>query len=122
MVFLPGWRIMQPVMPAQPAQDFLQQADACMADVQARLDVFDPDELEADLASGVLKITFAQGGNCVLNRQSAASQIWLAEGASAWHFTRDDDTGAWLDTKGRGTLIEILAQIVARRLGRAVRL
>lgn len=103
------------------AHDFLQQAEAYMRSLQARLDQFDPDDLEADLSSGVLKIAFADGKNCILNRQSAAAQIWLAEGASAWHFRRTE-TGEWIDTKGRGGLRSILAGILTRRLGRPVEL
>lgn len=91
-----------------------------MQQVQARLDSFDPDELEADLAGGVLRIAFADGRNCIMNRQSAANQIWLAEGASAWHFEFDPVRNEWLDTKGRGELPRILADILSRRLGRPV--
>lgn len=87
-----------------------------------QLDLFDPDELEADLAQGVLKITFADRRVCVLNRQAAANQIWLAEGASAWHFEFSPDRNAWLDTKGRGELTAILAKVVGDRLGRKVTL
>jgi CyaY protein len=101
---------------------FLQRADSYMADLQRQLDAFDPDELEADLALGVLKITFADGRKCIMNRQTAAHQIWLAEGASAWHFTFAPDTGQWLDTKGRGSLVAVLADILSRRLGRAIAL
>lgn len=102
--------------------DFLQVAEQVLSRIQRSLDSFDPDELEADLAGGVLRITFADRRTCILNRQSAASQIWLAEGASAWHFANDPTTGAWLDTKGRGELVAILADVVSRRLGRSVRL
>lgn len=101
-------------------QKFLQLAEACMKSVQARLDEFDPDELEADFANGVVRITFADGRNCILNRQAAAQQIWLAEGAEAWHFTHSPEADAWLDTKGRGELRSILAGIVGRRLGRRI--
>ena len=101
-------------------QEFLQHAEACMQAILAKLDAFDPDELEADLSAGVLRITFADSRNCILNRQSAAHQIWLAEGASAWHFARDPVSGAWNDTKGRGGLPQILNGILSRRLGRAV--
>ncbi|MBL8748628.1 MAG: iron donor protein CyaY [Planctomycetes bacterium] len=101
---------------------FLQHADACMKELLAKLDGFDPDELEADLAGGVLRIAFADGRNCILNRQAAAHQIWLAEGASAWHFVRSAESNAWTDTKGRGDLRQILGEIVGRRLGRSVRL
>lgn len=102
--------------------DFLQAAEQALKSIQASLDTFDPDELEADLAGGVLRITFADRRNCILNRQSAASQIWLAEGASAWHFAIDPDSGSWVDTKGRGELKAILAEVITRRLGRPVRL
>ena len=104
-----------------PDQEFLHHAEACMRDLLTRLDSFDPDELEADWSSGVLKISFPDGRNCILNRQSAASQIWLAEGASAWHFVRGQD-GTWTDTKGRGELRTILGEVLSRRLGRAIRL
>ena len=43
-------------------QDFLQAADALMNDLLAKLDTFDPDELEADAAAGVIKMAFASGG------------------------------------------------------------
>ncbi len=97
---------------------FQSQADECLRSLQLRLDAFDPDELEADLASGVLKIAFADGRTCVLNRQSAARQIWMAEGASAWHF-HPEPSGQWMDTKGRGELRSILAGVIGRRLGRS---
>jgi frataxin-like iron-binding protein CyaY len=55
-----------------------------------------------------------------LNRQSAVNQIWMAEGATAWHFAQDP-RGEWVDTKGRGTLPTILGDVVSRQLGRPVR-
>lgn len=106
---------------SESEQTFQTQADAYLRALQLRLDAFDPDELEADLSSGVLKITFADKRSCVLNRQSAARQIWMAEGASAWHFL-PDESGQWNDTKGRGPLGAILAEVVSKRLGRPVTL
>jgi frataxin-like iron-binding protein CyaY len=89
-------------MTASGNADFLQQAEACFRRILAALDRFDPD-----------------GKNCVLNRQAAANQLWLAEGASAWHFAMAED-GQWLDTKGRGPLPQVLADVLSRRLGRRV--
>jgi len=117
-----GCRGVHPVqMPGRADDDFLLHADACLGQLVKTLDAFDPDELEADLAGGVLRIAFPDGRICILNRQAAASQIWLAEGASAWHFTRGPQ-GEWVDTKGRGTLPSILSSVLSRRLGRAVHL
>lgn len=109
-------------MTTAPEPDFLRHVDECFRRLLATLDRFDPDELEADLAGGVLRLQFADGRNCILNRQSAANQIWLAEGASAWHFERDPSSGEWCDTRGRGELRRILAEILTRRLGRPVAL
>ncbi|MCA8948751.1 MAG: iron donor protein CyaY [Planctomycetes bacterium] len=100
--------------------DFLRRSTRCLDDIQAALDDFDPDELEADHAAGVLKITFADGRHCVLNRQAAASQIWLAEGASAWHFAFDAERDGWFDTKARGELKAILGEVLTRKLGRTI--
>jgi CyaY protein len=103
-------------------QQFIQLCDQEMADILDRLDEFDPDELEADLSMGVLRMTFADGRKCIMNRQTAAHQIWLAEGARAWHFSRDAARQCWVDTKGQGELRPILASILSTRLGRAVEL
>jgi CyaY protein len=105
---------------AEDEHDYLRRAEECMQAILRKLDTFDPDELETDLAAGVLKIAFADGRNCILNRQTPARQIWLAEGASAWHFTFDG--AAWIDTKGRGELLAILGGILTRKLGRAIAL
>lgn len=112
------WRIID-AMTTDADQRFLRQAEDCMSDLLRRLDDLDPDELEADTAAGVIKMHFADGSVCVLNRQSAAHQLWLAEGATAWHFAQDG-SGQWLDTKGRGPIEAVLAQLLSRKIGRDI--
>jgi CyaY protein len=102
-------------------QAFLHRAERLVNGIVSVLDRCDPDELEAEVAQGVVKIAFADGSRCILNRQSAARQIWLAEGATAWHFAFDEADQRWIDTKGRGELLSILAGIVCRKLGRPFR-
>jgi len=102
--------------------DFSTRSLECLTAILEALDDFDPDEIEADLAGGVLKIVFADNTACILNRQTAASQIWLAEGAQAWHFSFDQQQANWQDTKGRGELKAILAEVLANRLGRPITL
>ncbi|MBI5852322.1 MAG: iron donor protein CyaY [Planctomycetes bacterium] len=100
---------------------FGKLADAVMARLFAILQDEDPDELDCDLAMGVLTMEFADGKKCVLNRQAAAHQLWLAEGATAWHFALDD-AGRFVDTKGRGELTAVLGDVLSRRLGRRIEL
>lgn len=100
--------------------EFGREADQFMASLFAKLSECDPDELDCDLAMGVLSMTFADQSKCILNRQVAAHQIWLAQGASAWHFAQDPTSGRWLDTKGRGELERVLAEVLARKVGKPV--
>ena len=102
--------------------EFAKEADAFMEGIMQALVEFDPDEVDPDLAMGVLTMEFADGSKCIMNRQTAAHQIWLAVGVSAWHFNRDPETGHWLDTKGGGRLEDILAEALTNRLGRPVKL
>jgi CyaY protein len=102
--------------------EFTKAADRYMERVLDQLGAFDPDELDCDLAMGVLSMEFADGTRCIMNRQTAAHQIWLAAGASSWHFAQDPHSGEWLDTKGRGSLTDILAQALSEKLGRRVAL
>lgn len=99
---------------------FEMHADQFMESVLQLLDELDPDDLDSQLAMGVLTMEFEDGSKCIMNRQVAALQIWLAAGASAWHFDYDSDTDSWQDTKGRGTLKAILGEVLSERLGRSV--
>lgn len=99
--------------------EFTKEADHYMEGVLDALAAIDPDELDCDLAMGVLSMEFADGSKCIMNRQTAAHQIWLAVGATAWHFEQAAD-GTWCDTKGRGSLTDVLAAALSERLGRTV--
>lgn len=102
--------------------EFAKEADAFMEGIMRALTELDPDELDPDLAMGVLTMEFADGSKCIMNRQTAAHQIWLAVGVSAWHFDHDPETGQWIDTKGGGHLEQVLAKALTGRLGRPVEL
>ena len=101
--------------------EFVKLADSFMEEILESLIEEDPDELDCDLAMGVLTIEFSDGTKFIMNRQTAAHQIWLAAGASAWHFQRDD-TGEWVDTKGRGPIQSVLEETLSAKLGRPISL
>ena len=101
---------------------FAKQADLAMEAIYEVLATIDPDELDVDLAMGVLSMEFADGSKCIMNRQTAAHQIWLAQGASAWHFAQEKEVEAWVDTKGRGELREILNEVLSTKLGHPISL
>ncbi len=99
---------------------FLQLADTCLDEVASWLEGFDPDEVDFTQSDGVLKIEFPDGVTFVLNRQTAAEQMWFAAGARAWHF---DWTGeAWEDARDGTPLAQCIAAGLSEKLGRKLHL
>lgn len=84
------------------------------------LDLFeniDPDEADVEQAGDVIRIEYRGGSRVVLNTQRPARQLWLAGGASAWHFSYDEATSTWLDDKGRGELYAVLSELTQAAVG-----
>jgi CyaY protein len=103
-------------------QDFLRRADECLARAAERLEAFDPDEVDFSTSDGVVSIEFPDGVRYILNRQTAADQMWLAAGARAWHYGWDAGRGAWLDDRDGHELFERLSRAISAKIGREVAL
>ena len=97
---------------------FLALADAAIERVENWLEDFDPDEVDFASADGVVKIQFADGRTYVLNRQTAADQMWYAAGVRAWHYVWDEGRGEWLCDKDGHELFGMVHSSVAEKLGR----
>lgn len=78
------------------------------------------DALEVELESGVLTLRFEDGVRYVINSHRAAKQIWMAAGASAWHF--DFDGQAWLASKTGDELWSTVERCTSDKLGKAITL
>jgi CyaY protein len=95
-------------------------ADECLEKVAAWLEDFDPDELDFTPSDGVLTMEFADGAKFVLNRQSAAGQMWFAAVTRAWHFDWVEEREAWIDDKEGADLFRRIEEAVSEKLGRPV--
>jgi len=104
------------------AQEYLRSADACLDRVAAWLEDFDPDEVDYATTDGVVTLEFPDGVRYVLNRQAAASQMWFAAGARAWHYDWDAARGTWVDDRDGHDLYARIAEVVSSKIGRAVSL
>lgn len=104
------------------SNDFLHRADQCLERVATWLEAFDPDEVDFSSADGVLTMEFADGARYVLNRQTAADQMWFAAGARAWHYDWDAEASTWKDDRDGHELLERIRESVSEKLGRAVEL
>ena len=92
------------------AGDTLQKLELTLAEVDEALD--------ASLSMGVLTLEFDDGTKFVVNSHRAAGQIWMAAGASAWHFDLKDNQ--WIASKDGAELWALLAAKVGDKLGRAL--
>ncbi len=68
--------------------------------------------------SGVLEIEFSDGSRIVVNRHSAARQIWVAARSGGYHFRWNESD--WVDTREGGELLAALSKLVSEQSGRAV--
>jgi CyaY protein len=68
--------------------------------------------------SGVLELEFADGSRIVVNRHSAARQIWVAARSGGYHFRWDGSD--WVDTREGGELLAALSRLVSEQSNRAV--
>jgi CyaY protein len=80
------------------------------------------DGVDVDLADGILNLEFDEGPKVVVNSHSAARQIWVAANLAASHFSYDEKTERWFDSKTGHELWDRLDTILTERLGHPVKL
>jgi CyaY protein len=84
------------------------------------LDNLTSDAIEAELASDILTIEFADGARYVLNSHRAARQIWLSAERSAWHFDFHAEGKSWVAAKTGDELWATLTRLLSAKLGEPV--
>lgn len=98
--------------------NFQTIAQRTMKEVDEVLGELDPDTLDVDWAGDVMQLCFSDGAVFVLNAHSAAQQIWLAAGTTAWHFDPPTAPGEdWVASKTSEGLKEVLSKVVGEKLG-----
>lgn len=100
--------------------EYLKRADACLEHVATWLEDFDPDEVDFQTTDGVVTLEFPDGQRFVLNRQAAASQMWFAAGARAWHYDWDAGAETWVDDRDGHGLFDCIGRVVSEKIGREV--
>ena len=69
---------------------------------------------------GVLEIEFDDGAKMIVNRHSAARELWVAARSGGFHFRWDGS--AWRDKRSGEEFFAALSALLSRELGRGVRL
>lgn len=99
---------------------FNAAADEMLARIERALDASDA-ALDYEVkAGGVLELEFDDGSKIIINRHSAAREIWVAARAGGFHFKLQD--GQWVDTRDERELIAALSALATQQAGEPVEL
>jgi CyaY protein len=69
---------------------------------------------------GIVEIELEDGAKIIVNRHSAAREIWVAARTGGFHFRWDG--AAWRDTRDGSELFDALSRLLSAALGRGIRL
>src|SRR5215813_10646147 len=90
--------------------DFETQADAMLEKIARFVEASGADCDCETKGTGVLEIEFPDGSRIVVNRHSAAREIWVAAKSGGHHFRYDGS--AWVDTRDRRELLVVLSVLI----------
>ena len=93
--------------------EFESRADAMLEKVARTVEESGVDCDCEPKGSGVLEIEFADRSRIIVNRHSAAQEIWLAAKSGGHHFRFDGS--AWIDTRDGRELIAALSALLAEQ-------
>lgn len=98
---------------------FLQRAESCLARVETLLEAAaDTLDTECSRSGNVLEIELIDNGSkIIVNLQSAMQQVWIAARAGGFHFSFDEASLQWRDTRDGSELFAALARLLSAQGG-----
>lgn len=96
---------------------FYTESSKALRHIDEVLGGLEHEDLDVELAGDVLTLSFANGDRFVINAHSAAEQIWMAAGTTAWHFDLVPERGQWIARKTDDELMATVAKVVQDKLG-----
>jgi CyaY protein len=100
---------------------FFSESSKALRHIDEVLGELEHEHLDLELSGDVLTLGFSNGDKFVINAHSAAEQIWMAAGTTAWHFDYVDERG-WIAHKTDEELMTTVAKVVGDKLGQTVNL
>lgn len=109
-------------------REFLGLADAELAKIenaldrlQASVDVTWDYELKP---GGIIELDLEEGGKIIINRHTAAREIWIAARSGGFHFKPPSTPAGqpWIDTRTGKALAAVLSDCISDQVGEPVSL
>ena len=104
-------------------REFNACADAMLVRIEQALEKSGGDLDFEVKQGGVLELGFANGSKIIINRHTAAREIWIAAKSGGYHFKADSSDGSrWISARDGGELLSVLTRCIAEQSGVAIRL
>ena len=100
--------------------EFEALADAAIAALERAIEATALDVDIQTKGSGVLEVEFADGARIVINRHTAARELWVAARSGGFHFRYED--GQWRDTRDRSEFFAALSRLLTAQGGTPITL
>ena len=100
--------------------EFNRLADTALKQIETALENSGADLDFSMVSSGVLEIELDDGSKIIVNRHSAAQEVWVAARSGGFHFRWDGQ--AWRDTRDSSELMLALSALIARQSGETISL
>jgi CyaY protein len=98
--------------------EFEMLADGALTAVERALEASGVDADTQTKGAGVLEIEFGDGSKIIVNRHTAAREVWVAARSGGFHFRHDGR--AWRDTRDGAELFAALSKLVSAQAGTPV--
>lgn len=99
---------------------FNQLADEMLSRIEALLEGVEADFDFELKPGGVIELDFDEGGKIILNRHTAAREIWIAARSGGFHFKPEGDD--WIDTRDGTPLVKALERCMSQQAGEPLHL
>lgn len=100
--------------------EFERQSASALEAIYAAVDDYGLDCDIEQKGDGVLDITLANGSHLIINRHSAAKQIWVAAKSGGYHFHLVNNS--WVNTRDGEELFATLSRCLSEQSGEDVNL
>lgn len=93
-------------------------AESELARIEAALEACGADMDIEQKPGGVLEVEFDNGSKIIINRHSAAREIWVAARSGGFHFR--PEAGRWVSARDGVELYALLSRVVSEQGGETV--
>ena len=102
--------------------EFNRLAEQTMVEIEEAIDACGAD-IEYDNISDILTLEFSNGSQIIINKQTPATQLWVAARSGGFHFDYDTATKSWrLDSDPNQELFSCLSRYCSEQAGESVTL